>query len=109
MSSMGFSRDPGPLPFVTIRRDTWANRLADLPRHIRIHGEHGCDMPRGIAIATKVEPYAGDIPSHLVGVYTGIPLFAVHLDAPTPCAGAHAWDWEWGTCAHCGEPNPTPS
>lgn len=45
---MGFSHDPGPLPFCTVRDAKWANRL-ELNGWVEIHGEHGCEMPYQIA------------------------------------------------------------
>lgn len=106
MAMMGFTRDPGPLPFVTIRDAKWANRLTNAPMMIRIHGEHGCPMPRGMALVVKVEPYTGESPEHLAQRYNGVPLVAVHLEKPPPCRGRHMWDNEWGMCAACGEPIP---
>lgn len=105
MASMGFSHHPGPLPFVTIRDAKWANRLTNLGP-LRIHGEHGCDMPRQIALVAKVAPYTGS--RSLIGLIypDGRPLVAVHLEQPTQCPVVHAWDHEWGMCAHCGTPEP---
>lgn len=102
MSQMGFSHDPGPLPFTTIRAAKWANRLVELPV-IRITGEHGCSMPRGIAKVAAVEPFYGPCPAHLASVYDGERLVAIRLESPPACAdGAHRMDAEWGMCAHCG-------
>lgn len=101
MTVMGFTHDPGPLPFVTIRDAKWANRLVDLPV-IRITGEHGCKMPRGVAKVVSVEPYTEDCPAHLLDRYDGRPLVSVLLDVPAPCAGEHQLDGEWGMCARCG-------
>lgn len=100
VSQMGFTIDPGPLPFVTVRDVKWANRLAYLPMPLRIHGEHGCSMPRGIASAVRVEPTesgAGPYPDSRR-------LVKVYLEKPASCPVVHAWDREWGMCAHCGEP-----
>lgn len=104
MSAMGFSRDPGPLPFVTIRDEKWANRLVELPMTLRIHGERGCAMPRAMGLVTKIERYAGAPPAHLAGLYAGKALVAVHIDQPAPCAGPHSFDREWGMCWRCGAP-----
>lgn len=101
MASMGFSHDPGPLPFVTVRDAKWQNRLVELPMPLRIHGLHGCTMPNSIALVTRVDPHDGTRPS----IYSDDrPLVDVYLEKPQPCAGAHQWDGEWGTCARCGEP-----
>lgn len=98
MSQMGFSSDPGPLPFVTIRDAKWLTRLAYLPMPLRIHGEHGCTMPRQIATVERVERWTG------TSVYPDSrPLVRVSLVKPDPCT-VHAFDGEWGMCAHCGEP-----
>lgn len=98
---MGFRFDPGPLPFITIRDAKWANRLAELPMALRIHGEHGCQMPRQIGTVVRVEPYDGRRPMFYLD---GQALVSVWIIKPYPCQGAHAWDNEWGMCAHCGEP-----
>jgi hypothetical protein len=101
MTVMGFSHDPGPLPFVTIRDAKWANRLVALPV-IRVTGEHGCKMPRGVAKVVSVDPYTEDCPPHLVDKYDGRPLVSVLLDAPARCTASHCFDAEWGMCARCG-------
>jgi hypothetical protein len=108
--TMGFSFDPGPLPFITIRDQKWASRLAYLPMPLRIHGEHGCPMPRQIAEVRHVEPYNEPCPPGLAHLYAGKRLVAVHLGKAEPCAVrgvVHAWDSEWRMCAHCGEPITT--
>lgn len=97
MAQMGFTSDPGSLPFITIRDVKWANRLVDLPMPLRIHGENGCGMPMQIATVVRVEPYAG--PSNYP---LGTPLVKVWLVKPCPCKGPHAWDQEIQMCAHCG-------
>lgn len=101
MSTMGFSHHPGALPFVTVRHAKWANRLVDMPV-IRITGEHGCDMPRGMARVVSVKSYHGECPQHLLGVYKGAQLVAIELDNPLPCEDRHVIDNEWGMCANCG-------
>jgi len=76
---MGFSHDPGPLPFVTIRdADKWAPRLTN--GAIEIIGEHGCKLPLTMARVVKIEPHNG-CPPHLAHVYRGRRLIAVHLEA----------------------------
>lgn len=79
MAVMGFTHDPGPLPFVTIRdADKWGTRLAN--GFIEIIGEHGCAMPLQMARVVSIEPYTGPCPEHLAHVYRGRRLIAVHLD-----------------------------
>lgn len=103
MSAMGFRFDPGPLPFVTIREAKWANRLAELPRAIRIHGEHGCGMPMRIAQAIHVSDYEGPCPEHLADIYKGKKLVVVVLVKPDPCQPLkHQLDREIFMCAVCG-------
>jgi len=75
---MGFSHHPGLLPFVTIRRGDWANRLT-VGENIEIHGEHGCDMPPTAAKVIAVEDYPHPAPPHLAAVYAGKRLCAVSL------------------------------
>jgi len=76
---MGFSRDPGSLPFVTIRdADKWAPRLTN--GMIEIHGEHGCMMPYQKASVVRIRPYEGECPPHLANVYKGKKLVSVDLD-----------------------------
>lgn len=41
---MGFSHDPGPLPFSTVRDAKWGARLESIG-WVGIHGEHGLDLP----------------------------------------------------------------
>lgn len=78
---MGFTHDPGPLPFVTIRDAKWANRLVELPQLIECIPEHGNPTMRmQVARAVRVEPYTGECPAHLAGVYKGKQLCAVHLE-----------------------------
>lgn len=105
MAAMGFSHDPGPLPFATIRDAKWANRLVEVPMPMRIHGEHGCVMPRQIASVVRVEHCERGAAAHIYP--DNRPLVRVCLEKPVPCARVHAFDGEWGMCAHCGEPNPT--
>jgi hypothetical protein len=82
MRCMGFTHDPGPLPFVTIRHDKWANRLVELPQFIECKGEHGCLMGTVVAKAVKVEPYTGECPAHLANVYKGQRLCAITMVTP---------------------------
>ena len=79
---MGFSFDPGPLPFETIRTAKWANRtwVGDF---VEIHGEHGCKLPSIQCRVTSIEPYAGPCPAHLQPVYGSQPLFLIGLAALT--------------------------
>jgi hypothetical protein len=79
---MGFSLDPGPLPFVTIRRHDWANRLT-LGELIEVHGEHGCPMPPTAARVVSIEDHLGPCPSSLATVYAGKRLVAIALE-PAP-------------------------
>jgi len=82
MAVMGFTHDPGPLPFTTIRdADKWAPRLTN--GMIEIHGEHGCQLPYQLARVVSVEPYTGECPAHLAQVYKGRRLVAIHLDVMT--------------------------
>lgn len=76
---MGFSHDPGPLPFTTIRDQKWANRLEGMS-FAEIQGEHGCTMPYQKAKVVSIKPYSGPCPGHLVDVYRGKKLFAIALD-----------------------------
>lgn len=82
MAVMGFTHDPGPLPFTTIRDAKWANRLEGHDR-IEIVGEHGCTMPLTMARVVWVEPYNGDPPPHLASVYKGKRLVRIRLDVIT--------------------------
>lgn len=80
---MGFSVDPGPLPFCTIRdANKWEPRLAN--GYIEIVGEGACSMPLQMARVVDVEPYDpafhGALPGHLAGPYAGKRLVAVWLD-----------------------------
>lgn len=77
---MGFSVHPGDLPFTTIRRQQWANRVwvGDL---VEIHGEHGCEMPPIQCVVTAINDYNGPPPPHLVDVYRGQKLCAIELAA----------------------------
>lgn len=79
MAVMGFTHDPGPLPFTTIRdADKWAPRLTN--GQIEIIGEHGCTMPLQMVRVVSVEPHTGPCPAHLAHVYKGRRLIAVLLD-----------------------------
>ena len=79
MSCMGFSFDPGPLPFTTIRDAKWANRLEGMV-FAEIVGEHGCAMPYQYARVVSIEPFVGECPPHLANVYRGKRLVAIRLD-----------------------------
>lgn len=78
MRRMGFSHHPGPLPFVTIRRQQWANRLT-LGENIECHGEHGCDMPPIAAKVVLIGIHWGPPPAHLASVYAGQQLCTIGL------------------------------
>lgn len=80
MAVMGFSHDPGPLPFVTVRpRDKWGPRLAghDI---VELQVDRGGFTLPLRARLVKIEDYTGPIPGHLAGIYSGVPLIAVHLE-----------------------------
>lgn len=79
---MGFTHDPGPLPFTTIRDSKWDNRLTGHD-FAEIQGEHGCTMPYQKARVVSVEPYTGECPGHLASVYKGKRLVAIRLEAFT--------------------------
>ena len=80
MAVMGFSHDPGPLPFFTVRdADKWAPRLTN--GQIEIRGEHGCTMPQQMVRVAKIEPHVGACPPELLPVYHGKRLIRVHLEA----------------------------
>lgn len=76
---MGFTHDPGPLPFTTIRDAKWANRLEGIP-FVEIQGEHGCAMPYQKARVVAIEGYTGECPPHLANVYKGKRLVAIRLE-----------------------------
>lgn len=79
MAVMGFTYDPGPLPFCTIRpRDKWAPRLAN--GMIEIRGENGLKLSQQMVRVVKIEPYDGPLPAHLASLYRGAPLILVFLD-----------------------------
>lgn len=80
MAVMGFSTDPGPLPFVTVRpRDKWGPRLAGMDAIDLQSDRPSFKMPPRARIA-KIEDYTGAVPAHLAGLYAGQPLIAVHLE-----------------------------
>jgi hypothetical protein len=102
MAVMGFTHDPGPLPFTTIRDAKWANRLEGIP-FVEIQGEHGCTMSYQVARVASVEPFVGECPAHLADVYKGKRLVAVHLTPPKPCLpGEHQESPERRVCVKCG-------
>ncbi len=84
MSVMGFSHDPGPLPFTTIRDAKWANRLTGVPPYVEIVGEHGCTLLRQVAKVVAIADYPSAPPAHLASIYNGKKLVAIQLAAPTP-------------------------
>jgi hypothetical protein len=82
---MGFTHHPGPLPFITLRRQQWANRLT-VGELVEIHGEHGCSMPPIAARVSAIEPYDptrhGGL--HIPAIYAGERhLCAVHFQRPS--------------------------
>lgn len=80
MSVMGFSRDPGPLPFVTVRdADKWLPRLTN--GQIEIRSEGPFEMPERMVRVAKIEPHVGECPAELLPVYHGKRLVRVHLEA----------------------------
>lgn len=80
---MGFSADPGPLPFTTIRDGKWMNRLEGVPPFVEITGEHGCRMPRQVVKVAWRRPITAESARreglHIPPVYAGKPLFAIRL------------------------------
>lgn len=77
---MGFTMDPGPLPFVTVRdADKWAPRLAN--GQIEIRSEGAFEMPQRMVRVAKVEPHVGACPPELLPVYQGKKLIRVYLEA----------------------------
>lgn len=80
MAVMGFSADPGPLPFITVRpRDKWGPRLSGITA-IDLQVDRGAFTLPLRAKIVKIEDYAGPVPAHLAGLYKGLPLIAVHLE-----------------------------
>lgn len=81
MAVMGFSHDPGPLPFISVRpRDKWGPRLVGMAA-IDLQVDRGqFTLPPRARIA-KIEDYTGPIPGHLATLYKGKPLIAIHLEA----------------------------
>lgn len=77
---MGFSIDPGPLPFATVRdADKWAPRLTN--GQIEIIGENGMQLEQQMVRVAKVEPHVGACPPELLPVYSGKRLIKVYLEA----------------------------
>jgi hypothetical protein len=77
---MGFSRHPGPLPFVTVRDSAkWKPRLTN--GQIEIVGENGVDLPQQMVRVAKIEPHVGACPPDLLHVYHGKKLIRVYLEA----------------------------
>jgi hypothetical protein len=94
MRRMGFTFDPGALPFATVRRHDWANRLTigDL---IEIHGEHGCRLePTAARVKDILVGIPAFPPPHLGTIYRGKPLCTVMLE-PAPGVWRKVGDsWE---------------
>lgn len=81
MAVLGFSFDPGPLPFITVRpRDKWGPRLDGMAA-IDMQVDRGAFTLPARARIAKVEDYKGPMPAHLASLYQGKPLIAVHLEA----------------------------
>lgn len=68
MRTMGFSFDPGPLPFVTVRAGKWGSRVA-VGDFVQIQGEHGCTLPKTPAKVLSITPHTGPAPRHLAHVW----------------------------------------
>lgn len=80
MAVMGFSYDPGPLPFITVRpRDKWGPRL-DGMKEIDLQCDRGGFAVAARAKIAKIEPHIGSVPAHLAGLYKGQALIAVYLE-----------------------------
>lgn len=82
---MGFSRDPGRLPFATIRTTKWANRL-QVGELVQIQGEHGCRLPKTAARVVRIEAHGDPCPadlSHVPG-YLAEPLWRIYLEPVAP-------------------------
>lgn len=76
---MGFSHDPGPLPFITVRpRDKWGPRVVGQAM-IELQCDRGGFEVAPRARIVKVEDYTGPVPGHLSTLYKGLPLIAIHL------------------------------
>jgi len=78
MIVMGFSHDPGPLPFITLRTQKWANRVVP-GDYVQIQGEHGCTMPKTPSRVLDVREHYGPVPEHLYNVYRRQKLFEIAL------------------------------
>jgi hypothetical protein len=79
MAVMGFSHDPGPLPFATIRdRDKWEPRLTGM-KEIDLQCDRGGFKVPARAKVMHIEDYDGPIPPALAGIYRGKRLIAVFL------------------------------
>lgn len=78
---MGFSHDPGPLPFATVRpRDKWGPRLVGVAA-IDLQVDRGTFTLPSRARVVRIEDYVDPVPEHLASLYRGAPLIAVHLEA----------------------------
>ena len=77
---MEFAKDPGPLPFTTIRDAVkWAPRLAGMEVY-EVIGVHGCRMPHQVLRIVSIEPYDGPPPSNVASLYAGRKLIAITFD-----------------------------
>lgn len=81
MQRMGFSHHPGPLPFVTVRRQDKGNRFV-IGENVEIHGEHGCSMPPIAAKIVAIDPWQKSCPDNLLYVYRGRELVGIRLEKP---------------------------
>lgn len=83
MSVLGFSRDPGPLPFATVRdRDKWLPRLANGQIEIRSEGQFPMEQ-RMVRVAgvMPIERWQAEGAGYYVpDVYRGKPLILVYLE-----------------------------
>lgn len=93
MKRMGFTFDPGPLPFWTVRRQQWANRTW-VDELIEIHGEHGCGMPPTAAQVAGIMPYDDYLGRWLVNPYPpGTALVMIKLVVPAEKWLKRGEDW----------------
>jgi hypothetical protein len=84
MALMGFSIDPGPLPFCTVRDAKWGARLESIG-WVGIHGEHGCEMPYQVAKVMSIGAITYANAKHwwpMPAIYAdGRPLVQICLEA----------------------------
>lgn len=82
---MGFTRDPGPLPFVTVRDyDKWAPKLANGQIEIVSESPELAMPLQMVRVARTEEITAKECAErglYTPGVYLGRRLLAVHLEA----------------------------